>query len=64
MINTNSMLNLKNTYTEKEEIYEIEDKYIERALEEAEKEAEDPNIEYYTHEEVFDSLRRIISGSK
>lgn len=32
--------------------------YIEKALDEAEKEAEDPNTKYLTHEEIFDKLRR------
>lgn len=37
---------------------------IEKVLEEAEEEANNPNTEYYSHEEVFDSLRRIINGEK
>lgn len=37
---------------------------IEKALEEAEEEAKDPNTKYYSHEEVFGSLRRIINGEK
>lgn len=32
--------------------------YIEKALDEAEKEADDPNTKYLTHEEIFDKLRR------
>jgi PHD/YefM family antitoxin component YafN of YafNO toxin-antitoxin module len=32
--------------------------YIEDALDEAEKEAENENTKYLTHEEVFDTLRR------
>lgn len=32
--------------------------YIEKALDEAEKEAEDPNTQYLTHDEIFDKLRR------
>ncbi len=32
--------------------------YIENALDEAEKEAENENTKYLTHEEVFDTLRR------
>ena len=32
--------------------------YIEKALEEAEKEAQNPNTKYLTHEEVFNKLRR------
>ena len=46
----------------------IEEKFgnidIEKALDEAEKEAEDSNTKYYSHEEVFDSLRGIINGKK
>ena len=37
---------------------------IEKALEEAEKEAKNPNTKYYTHEEVFSRLRRIIDEGK
>ena len=37
---------------------------IEKALDEAEKEAEDPSTKYYSHEEVFGSLRGIINGKK
>lgn len=35
--------------------------YIERSLDEAEKEAENPNVKYYTHEEVFEKIRRKIN---
>ena len=35
---------------------------IEAALDESEKEAEDPNTKYLTHEEVMRSARRIIAG--
>ena len=38
--------------------------YIENALDEADKEAEDPNTKYYTHEEVFGKIRRKINGEK
>lgn len=34
---------------------------IENALEEAEREAEDPNTRYYTHEEMIKMARRIIN---
>ena len=37
---------------------------IETALEEADKEAENPNTEYLTHEEVFESARRILDGKQ
>ena len=37
---------------------------IEKELEEAEEEANNPNTEYYSHEEVFGSLRKIINGEK
>ena len=32
--------------------------YIEKALDEADKEADDPNTKYLTHKEIFDKLRR------
>lgn len=35
--------------------------YIENALDEADREAENPNTKYLTHEEVFDKLRRKIN---
>lgn len=38
--------------------------YIEKALDEAEKELDNPNTKYLTHEEVFSSARRIINGKK
>ena len=38
--------------------------YIENALDEADKEAENPNTKYYTHEEVFGSIRRKLNGEK
>ena len=37
---------------------------IEKALKEAEEEAKNSNAKYYTHEEVFSNLRRIIDGKK
>lgn len=40
---------------------EYED-YIENALDEADREAEDPNTKYYTHEEMMQMARRIIDG--
>lgn len=46
----------------------IEEKFgnnnIEEILKEAEEEADNPNTKYYSHEEVFDSLRGIIYGKK
>lgn len=46
----------------------IEEKFgnnnIEQILKEAEDEANNPNTKYYSHEEVFDSLRGIIYGEK
>ena len=36
--------------------------YIEHALDEADKEAENPNTKYYTHEEMKQLARRIIDG--
>lgn len=38
--------------------------YIEDALDEADKEAEDPNTQYYSHEEFKQMARRIIDGEK
>lgn len=37
---------------------------VEKELEEAEKEAKDPNTKYYTHEEVFGELRRMVNAKK
>ena len=36
--------------------------YIENALDEADREAEDPDTKYLTHEEVFDNIRRKLNG--
>ncbi len=38
------------------------DEYIENALDEADKEAENPNTKFLTHEEVFGNIRRKIHG--
>lgn len=38
--------------------------YIENALDEAEKEAENPNTKYLSHEEVFGKIRRNLNGDK
>ena len=35
--------------------------YIENALDEADREAENPDTKYYTHKEVFDKIRRKIN---
>ena len=40
------------------------DDYIENALNEADKEAEDPNTKYLSHEEVFGKIRRKFNGEK
>ena len=40
------------------------EEYIENALDEADKEAEDPNTKYYSHEEFKQMARRIIDGEK
>ena len=40
------------------------EKYIEDALDEADKEAEDPNTKYYSHEEFKQIARRILDGEK
>lgn len=34
--------------------------YIENALDEADREAEDPNAKYYTHEEMMEMARKMI----
>lgn len=36
--------------------------YIENALDEADREAEDPNTRYYTHEEMKEMAKKIISS--
>lgn len=36
--------------------------YIENALDEADREAENPNTKYLTHEEVFGKIRRKLNG--
>ncbi len=38
--------------------------YIENALDEADKESEDPNTKYYSHEEFKQMARRAINGEK
>jgi len=38
--------------------------YIEDTLDEADKESEDPNIKYYSHEEFKQMARRAINGEK
>ena len=38
--------------------------YIEKALDEADKEAENPNTKYLTHEEVFGEIRRKLNEQK
>lgn len=38
--------------------------YIENALDEADREAENPNTKYLSHEEVFDSIRRKLNEEK
>ena len=38
------------------------DEYVENALDEADREAEDPNTKYYSHEEVFGKIRRKLNG--
>jgi len=34
--------------------------YVEKSLDEADKEADDPHTKYLTHEEIFDKLRRTL----
>lgn len=36
--------------------------YIENALDEADREAENPNTKYLTHEEIFGKIRRKLNG--
>ena len=38
--------------------------YIENALDEAEKELDDPNTKYYTHEEMMKMAREVIDRKK
>lgn len=38
--------------------------YIEKALDQAEKDLDNPNTKYLTHEEVFSKARRLIDGEK
>lgn len=38
--------------------------YVEKALDEADREAEDSNTKYYTHEEVFGKIRGKMNGEK
>ena len=52
MINIQLLSAFRNKYSEYE-------KYIEDALDEADKEAEDPNTKYYSHEE-FKQIARMI----
>lgn len=58
-----SNMNEQNIEDMKKLADEILDVDIEKVLEEAEK-ANNPNTKYYSHEEVFDSLKRIINGEK
>ena len=38
--------------------------YVENELDEADKEAENPNTQYYTHDEMKKIARRILNGGK
>ena len=40
------------------------DEYVENALDEADREAEDSNTRYYSHEEVFGKIRRKLNGER
>ncbi len=40
------------------------EEYIENALDEADKEAEDPNAKYYSHDEFKQITRRILDGEE
>lgn len=95
MINIRPVSDLRNKYTEIEELVLKEDEavyltkngygsmvvmslekysklisdleyneYIENELDEADKEAEDPNTKYYTHKEMKKMVRSILDGKK
>lgn len=57
MINVQPVSNLKNKYQEY-------DKYIECLLDEADREAENPNTKYYSHEEFKQITSRILEDKK
>lgn len=57
MINIQLLSAFRNKYSEYE-------KYIEDALDEADKEAEDPNTKYYSHEEFKQITSRILGDKK
>lgn len=62
MINIRPVSDLRNKYLEIEELVlnedEVEhDKHVEKALDEAEMQAENPNTKYLSHEEVFSRIR-------
>ena len=38
--------------------------YIEKALDQSEKDLDNPNTKYLTHDEVFSKARRLIDGEK
>ena len=38
--------------------------YIEKALDQAEKDLDNPNTKYLTHEEIFSKARRLVDGEK
>ena len=40
------------------------EEYIENALDEADREAEDPNTKYYTHEEVKQIFKKLLDENK
>ena len=50
------------------QIKDLEERFgttdIEKILDEADKEAEDPNTKFLTHEEVWEKARKIIDGGK
>ena len=45
-------------------VSDFKNKYleVEKALDEADKEAEDPNTKFLTHEEVFEKIRKILKN--
>lgn len=68
MINIRPVSDLRNKYPEIEELVLKEDNdkeyedYIENALDEADKEAENPNTGYYSHEEFKRIARRTLDS--
>ncbi|MCI8965770.1 MAG: hypothetical protein HFJ43_05465 [Clostridia bacterium] len=61
MKNIKLVSDLENEYQKIKKLTNVKyENYIENLLDEAEKELDNPNTKYLTHEEVFSSVRRII----